>query len=130
MSDVTPTLIFKAIDCCTSGVCKGCPYIAFHDCKDWLKTDVSAMIRVNTNPLTENMLRLSGAVWLEDHDKKKVIPALVQSYSSQNGGKMTFVTGAMSVVTANLEEYGRRWRAWGNEPTKEDRECAPWEMIP
>ena len=64
-------------------------------------------------------------VWLEDIDKPDVIPGLfVKIYELSKQADFQLV---QRIVTANLDEYGERWRCWTSCPDDTRRAETPWE---
>ena len=63
-------------------------------------------------------------VWLEDIDKNEVIPAL---WKVKIMGRYGFIT-LNGEIYPLIAGYGKRWRAWTNEPTKEQRRVTPWKQ--
>ena len=68
-------------------------------------------------------------IWLEDRDKEKVIPAKYMVYT-QIGGRLCFDINPDGmraiVISADMSDYGSRWRAWAHKPTDEERKAAEW----
>ena len=71
------------------------------------------------------LLKQNDVVWLEDYNKKDVIPAIV----SRMGPMVICIEFALSdrFISVGYDDYGKRWRCWTSRPTDEQREATPWE---
>ena len=63
-------------------------------------------------------------VWLEDIDKEDVILAIGGSSCS---GSKCFITEKYISIAVKDDEYNKRWRAWTQPPTDEQRKAIPWD---
>jgi len=70
------------------------------------------------------LLKQNDVVWLEDYDKKDVIPAIV----SCMGPMVICIEFALSdrFISVGYDDYGKRWRCWDKEPADEERRSRPW----
>lgn len=84
-----------------------------------------AISRPRSKPLLWASLKSMQVVWLEDVDKKEVIPAFTQP--DKDKSVMYFMTANRSYIKAGKADYGRRWRAWPSQPTGKERTAAAWE---
>lgn len=62
-------------------------------------------------------------VWLEDIDKDEVIPAL---WKAKIMGRYGFVT-LNGEIYPLIAGYEKRWRAWTDKPTEEQRRAVQWK---
>jgi hypothetical protein len=70
-------------------------------------------------------LNQGGVVWLEDIDKPDVIPGLLDKvFTTTNVADFQLVR---KTVTADLDEYGKRWRCWSAPPTVKERKEKRWK---
>ncbi len=71
------------------------------------------------------LLKQNDVVWLEDYNKKDVIPAIV----SRMGPMVICIEFALSdrFISVGYDDYGSRWRCWTSRPTDKQREGTPWE---
>jgi len=85
-----------------------------------LKARESRVLRVEEVVL----LKQNDVVWLEDYNKKDVIPAIV----SRMGPMVICIEFALSdrFISVGYDDYGKRWRCWDKEPTDEERRSRPW----
>lgn len=71
------------------------------------------------------LLKQNDVVWLEDYNKKDVIPAIV----SRMGPMVICIEFALSdrFISVGYDDYGKRWRCWTSRVTDEQREATSWE---
>lgn len=71
------------------------------------------------------LLKQNDVVWLEDYNKKDVIPAIV----SRMGPMVICIEFALSdrFISVGYDDYGSRWRCWSSRPTDKQREVVKWE---
>lgn len=90
-----------------------------------LAADLFAWVgRPMQKPLMIKEVKRTGCVYLEDCDKKEVIPALIEFVTKDYIG---FRNRCGVLITASFEDYGTRWRCWAYKPTDEERAAAPWK---
>lgn len=75
-------------------------------------------------PLRWVSLDKQMVVWLEDVDKRDVIPAFPEPRIDNE--TMTFLTYDQEFVHTTKADYSKRWRAWAVQPTSKERKEAPW----
>lgn len=130
--------VIKALECCEQKVCmyestmKSCPYIqlcgdyeeAFYDCTTALAKDVLTVLEVKPRLMTYIEALSATACCLEDKDRDIEWPV-----SLQEGWGYTDVyeMGLEQSFRRNKNEYGKTWRCWNKEPTKEQAKAAKWE---
>ena len=124
----------NGLECCKSDNCNICPYsIDEWTCnKAELKSCTLSLLksmepRVMT--LDEIIAAVPGTVvWLEDYDKTDVIAGLVRKvYIYTKVIDFLIVKEeANDEVTADFDDYGKRWRCWTSHPTDAQREAAQW----
>ena len=70
------------------------------------------------------LLKQNDVVWLEDYNKKDVIPAIV----SRMGPMVICIEFALSdrFISVGYDDYGSRWRCWTSRPTNAQREAMSW----
>ena len=83
-----------------------------------------ALKRPQRRPLRWEQLETLPIVCLEDTDKCDILPAFPEPVKDR--GVMCFLTAEQEFVTADKADYGKRWRAWAAQPTKEERSAAEW----
>lgn len=84
----------------------------------------NGMNRPRQRPLRWPMLEQARMVWLEDVDKEDVIPAFPEPASRKEA--LCFFTADKRFITAEKQDYCKRWRAWTSKPTSKEREEAKW----
>lgn len=70
-------------------------------------------------------LNQGRVVWLEDIDKPDVIPGLLDKVFTTT--KVADFQLVRKTVTADLDEYGKRWRCWSALPTVKERKEKRWK---
>lgn len=84
----------------------------------------SVLNRPLRRALQYRQLETFPVVYLEDKDKKDVLPAFPEPVHDR--GVMCFLTAEQEFITAQKADYGKRWRAWPAMPTKEERSAQKW----
>lgn len=72
--------------------------------------------------ISVNEIKAMSFVWLEDIDKKKVIPALF----CWRGRSVVMYAIEKHFIRVWIDEYGIRWRAWTRWPSDKLRGETPW----
>jgi hypothetical protein len=75
-------------------------------------------------------LHANDVVWLEDKGKPNIIPGIVRNrHLWPHSATMVtnFMRGDGCKVTADDDDYGKRWRCWTSRPTDAQREATPWK---
>lgn len=85
----------------------------------------NALKRPLRKPLRWQQIEYMPVVWLEDNDKDDIIPAFPEPVKDQS--VMCFLTAEQEFITAEKSDYGKRWRAWGGQPTEEERNETQWK---
>ena len=89
--------------------------------------DIPSVPRVMT--LDEVITAKPGTVvWLEDNDKPDVIGGLLEKVfiCTKVVDFLVVNEEVNNSVTADLEEYGARWRCWTSKPNQAEMEARPW----
>ena len=63
-------------------------------------------------------------MWLEDCDKQDVILAIG---GSDAGYCKCFIAEKDQSIAPNNDEYNKRWRAWTQEPSEDERWAVKWD---
>ena len=94
--------------------------MSLDDALELLEAQTPRVLRVEEVVL----LKQNDVVWLEDYNKKDVIPAIV----SRMGAMVICIEFALSdrFISVGYDDYGKRWRCWTSRPTDEQREAIPW----
>lgn len=111
--------------------CESCPYneSADYGCRARLLDDIVALLKAQEPRVLRVeevvLLKQNDVVWLEDYNKKDVIPAIV----SRMGPMVICIEFALSdrFISVGYDDYGKRWRAWTSRPTDEQREAVKWD---
>lgn len=124
--------------------CKNCPYYDDEDTAELpfgicniqdMFDDALALLREQEARVLEySEIEKHPLVWLEDNDKKGVIPALFLQYngwaaefSRQATDKYVDTIVRSAKVIADERWYGVTWRAWTSRPSPEQMRETPWE---
>lgn len=83
-----------------------------------------ALKRPQRRPLMWSQIEAYLVVYLEDKGVSDLLPAFPEPVKDR--GVMCFLTAAQEFVTADKADYGKRWRAWAAQPTKEERNAVKW----
>lgn len=103
-------------------ICLNCPYDKdFHDAIKLLREKHPRVLRLDE--VIE--LNQGTVVWLEDIDKPDVIPGLLDKVFIMT--KVVDFQLVQKTVTADLDEYGERWRCWSAPPTEKERKAERWK---
>lgn len=85
----------------------------------------NAQSMAKQKPLRWAALDKMQVVWLEDADKKEVVPAFPEPMVDRD--TMTFQMYDQDIVYSRKEDFGKRWRAWESLPTSRERKETAWK---
>lgn len=128
--------VYEALGACATDWCEGCPlYSYMTGCatsedegfielpKEIVENAVGVLRDMVPRVLRIEEIHPNMALWLEDIDKEDVILAI--GGSSCSGAKCFITENDMSIVPKD-SEYGQRWRAWNQKPTREQMCITEW----
>lgn len=111
--------------------CPGCAYLREPDCVEHLKRDIIALLKAQ-EPRVMTLEEAQGAdyCWYESRAANICILCDATMYPNLNGKPETELQMMGTSVRGWLydDAYGKDWRCWDKEPTKEQREAEPWRQ--
>lgn len=137
--------VVKGIECCLGdtrtdlpNLCTICPYAhgsyATQTCGKKLREDALALLQAQeprVMTLEEvQALHANDVVWLEDKGKPNIIPGIVRNrclWPHSATMVTNFMCGDGCKVTADDDDYGKRWRCWTSRPDEQRMAETPWE---
>ena len=130
--------VINGLEHCIGDNCSGdkwskCEYSG-HGCIDALLEDAIALYKAQ-EPRVMTLEEVQAfcvddVVWLEDKGKTNIIPGIVRNrHLWPHSATMVtnFMRGDGCKVTADDDNYGKRWRCWTSKPSEEQRKAAEWQ---